>query len=179
MGNCCSFLRRSRSKEPEAEVIILKPQGQEEIDLNIQSSIERYGRDEEPKPIRRLEKLIISPALSDGVCTTQSVVTDAIIPQADIPQRTQILSQPKFIVEDLFTTSNCTMFGIDSIKSEVAGSGERAGSKCIGANNSESEYEERERRAVMHRRWIRRKLTSYARKFVSSLTVNDPDSWTK
>ncbi|VDO16737.1 unnamed protein product [Rodentolepis nana] len=65
------------------------------------------------------------------------------------------------------------MYEIESIKNEVADS------NYVEIEPSQSDTTERERRSLVISRWIRRRLATYARKFVSSLSVDDPESWTR
>nr|CUU98981.1 hypothetical transcript [Hymenolepis microstoma]CUU98982.1 hypothetical transcript [Hymenolepis microstoma] len=170
MGNCLSCCGRSKLEDPKVGIAELETGDVEEICFSLRSSIERYGPGEEPNPTRRLEKLITSPILIDE---TQSEVMETVIPRANVLKGTEILSQPKFIMDDLFTTSNCTMYEIESIKNEVVDS------NYVEIETSDSKCEERERRDVVISRWIRRRLATYALKFVSSLSVDGPESWSR
>lgn len=178
MGNCWSCLRRVRFEE--AEEVVLNTERLEEGDYKSKLSEGSYGGDVGPKRTTRLERLIVGPVLNDETYS----LSKECLPAVGVNLRrtslkgTQILSRPNFIVEDLFTTTDCTMYGIDSIRSEVAESGVRVESELKSMDNSESRNSERERLNVVHRRWIRRRLMNYARYYLSSLTVNGPDSWT-
>ncbi|VDO00854.1 unnamed protein product [Rodentolepis nana] len=173
MGNCLPCFGKSKVEDPKDGVTASETQSLEDLSFSLRSSTEKYDREEEPKPTRRLEKLIISPTLIDEISTTQSEVADTVTLRANVLRGTEVLSRPKFIVEDLFTTSTCTMYEIESIKNEVADS------NYVEIEPSQSDTTERERRSLVISRWIRRRLATYARKFVSSLSVDDPESWTQ